>query len=102
MEDLFDLTLAALNSMYKDLARQKGDDIQGLLDEPTAETKLITLKMEIIKDVVETKQAENAARKAAADRKAQKKRILEIMASKQDAALQDLSLEELQAMLDES
>ncbi len=47
-----------------------------------------------------TKQEEADERKAAADRKAQKARIMEIIADKQDEDLKGKSLEDLQEMLD--
>lgn len=100
VEDLFDLGLEALNSIYKDLKQQRGDGTAGLLEEPTAESETLSLQMEIVEDVFLTKKAEGEARKAAANRKAQKERIMEIIASKQDETLMGKSLDELTAMLE--
>lgn len=58
------------------------------------------LKMDIVKYIIEVRQQENATARAAVERKAQKDKILRIMASKQDAALENSSIEDLQAMLE--
>jgi len=100
VEDLFDLGLEALDSIYKDLKRQRGDGTAGLLEEPTVESETLSLQMEIVEDVFQTKKAEAEARRVEADRKAQKARIMEIIAGKQDEALMGKSLEELTAMLE--
>ena len=100
VEDLFDLGLEALDSIYKSLKQQRGDGTAGLLEEPTAESETLSLRMEIVKDVFLTKKAEAESRKAAADRRAQKARIMEIIASKQDEALMGKSLDDLTAMLE--
>lgn len=100
VEDLFDLGLEDLNAIYKGLVQEKGDSVAGLLTEPTKEGELVALKMQVVKDVFDTKKAEIAASKAAADRKAQKARIMEIIADKQDEDLKGKSLDELTAMVE--
>ena len=100
VEDLFDLGLEDLDAIYKALKKQQGDAEDGLLQERTQEDEVLTLRLSIVEDVFETKQAEIEARKAAADRRAQKARIMEIIAAKQDEALAGKSLDELQGMLD--
>jgi len=100
VEDLFDLKLAELDQIYKAMKKQQGEVEDGLLQERTQEDEVLALKLAVVKDVFQTKQAEIDARKAAADRRAQKARIMEIIAAKQDEALAGKSLEELQGMLD--
>ena len=99
-EDLFDLGLEELDAIYKTLKKRQGEAGEGLLQERTQEDEVLTLRLSIVEDVFETKQAEIEARKAAADRRAQKARIMEIIAAKQDEALAGKSLDELQGMLD--
>lgn len=101
VEDLFDLTLAQLNTIYKELQQQRGDAVSGLLLEHTAEDDLLALKLEIVRDVFDTKKAESDARKAAAEKRAQKARIMEIIASKKDADLASKSLDDLTKMLED-
>lgn len=100
VEDLFDLKLADLDQIYVILKREAGEAEEGLLHERTQEDEALALRLSIVKDVFETKKAEIEARKAAADRRAQKARIMEIIADKQDEALKGKSLDELQGMLD--
>lgn len=100
VEDLFDLNLTQLDSLYKALKGVRKLE-EGLLSSPTDEDRILDLQLALVKDVFETKQAESDARKAAAERKAQKERIMEIIATKQDEALLGKSLEELQGMIDE-
>jgi hypothetical protein len=100
VEDLFDLGLADLDRIYKVLKQEQGDAAEGLLQKRTHEDEVLALKLGVVEDVFQTKQAEIEARQAAADRKARKERIMEIIADKQDAALMDKPLEELQEMLD--
>ena len=62
--------------------------------------KIIEVKFTIVKEIIEYKlKVQETAAKAAAT-KAQRSKIMEIMAEKQDGALQEKSLAELQAMLD--
>lgn len=61
---------------------------------------ILQLKLEIVKHVIAARVAEAEAAKTAADRKAKKERLLEIIARKQDDALQNTSLEDLQKMVE--
>ena len=56
-----------------------------------------TLRLEILKHIIDVKQTENAASKVAADNKAKKARILQLIAEKQDDALAGKSEAELLA-----
>lgn len=63
------------------------------------EDKVLANKIEIIKVIVLDKIAAKERAQKIAAQKAQNQRILEIMADKQDAALKEKSIEELQAMI---
>jgi len=100
VEDLWDLTPANLDTVYKALNSQKKQtEEESLLSAKTAESSVLDLKINIVKHIVVTKLAEAEARKNAAEKKKQREKIAEIIAAKQDEALQGKSIEELTAML---
>lgn len=103
VEDLWDLPVEELDAIYKNLRSQQKYSEDSLLsnDEESKEDILTKNKIEIIKTIVNDKIAEvkrNADNEA---KRARRQHILEIMANKQDDALKEKSLEELQAMLDD-
>ena len=101
-EDLWDLSIDNLNSVYKSLsAQKKSADETSLLTKPSSEDAVIINKMEIVKYIFEKKQErveELKAQKAAADKK---KRIAELIAAKEDQKLADLDIEELKKIYSE-
>lgn len=100
VEDLFDLTPEQLDSIYRNLkAQQKNQAEESLLQTVSKEDRILANKIEIVKTIVQDKLAAQEKAKKAANQKAQNQRILEIMADKQDQALKEKSLEELQQML---
>ena len=100
VEDLFDLTPEQLDSIYRNLkAQQKNQAEESLLQTVSKEDRVLANKIEIVKTIVQDKLAAQERAKKAANQKAQNQRILEIMADKQDQALKEKSLEELQQML---
>jgi hypothetical protein len=102
VEDLFDLTPAQLNEIYKNLKeQQRANAGESLMETPCKEDKVLDNMIEIVKMVYEDKQKTiEKARKAAA-RKQKNQRILELIANKEDEALQSKSTEELRKMLEE-
>ena len=54
-----------------------------------------------MKYIVSVKLAEKEAREKAAEKSAQRQKIMEIMAKKQDESLENASMEDLQKMLSE-
>lgn len=58
-------------------------------------------KIQIVKFIVQVKQAEAAERLAAKDKKERNQKIMRIIERKQNEALEGKSLEELTAMLEE-
>lgn len=102
VEDLFDLSLINLDSIYKELNKQsKQSEEESLLNIKTQEDELLNVQIEIVKHIVSVKLAEKEAREKASAKKAQKQKIMSIIAAKQDEALQNSSIDELQKMLDE-
>lgn len=102
VEDLWDLTLTNLDSIYKTLNKQvKQSEEESLLNTKTPVDKELDVQIAIVKHIVAVKLAEQEAREKASAKKAQKQKIMAIIASKQDEALQNSSVEDLQKMLDE-
>lgn len=100
VEDLWDLSVEELDKIYKNLkSLQKNASEESLLQTVTKEDKELNNKIEIIKTIVTDKLAAKDRAMKAASQRAQNQRILEIMADKQDAALKEKSIEELQNML---
>ena len=102
VEDLWDLSLTNLDSIYRTLNKQvKQSEEESLLNTKTTVDKELDVQIAIVKHIVAVKLAEQEAREKASAKKAQKQKIMTIIASKQDEALQNSSVEDLQKMLDE-
>lgn len=100
VEDLWDLSVENLDCVYKALNSQvKKAKEESLLNTKSKEDEVIEMQIEIVKFIVNIKQDETAKKVAAKEKKARKQRILEVLAAKEDADLQNKSSEELQAML---
>lgn len=100
VEDLWDLSVENLDSVYKTLNSQvKKAKEESLLNTKSREDEIIEMQIEIVKYIVSVKQDEAAKKVAAKEKKARKQKILEVLAAKEDADLQNKSSEELQAML---
>ena len=99
-EDLWDLSAEDLDSIFKSLnASKKKTQEESLLSESSKEDRKLLTKIEIVKHIFAAKQAEMEARKQKAENAAKKRRIEELIASKEDAALGEKSVEELKKML---
>ena len=104
VEDLWDLKLTDLDSIYKDLnAKVKTTKEESLLTttETTEEDTRLKVSIDIIKYIVSVKLSEKKAAEEEATKKAKKQEILAIMAERQKAALHNASDEELQKMLED-
>jgi len=102
VEDLWDLPLTALDSIFKGLnAQSKAQKEESLLATKAQEDEVLALQIAIVKRVVEVRLAEQAERQSAADKAAQKQKLLGIIAEKQDAELKNMSLEELTKLVNE-
>lgn len=102
VEDLWDLSVQNLDLIFKGLnSEMKKVKEESLLDTKTKEDKDLETKIEIVKYIVNVKLAETALRLKAKAQKEQKDKILEILSTKQDESLQNKSVDELKAMLEE-
>ena len=108
MEDLWDLPLtsaranqANLNNIAKDVSRQlKAEGEEDFVNPRSGADKILQLKLEIVKHVIATVQAEREEARARAERADKKARLLELIERKQDQQLEGKSLEELQTMVE--
>ena len=101
VEDLWDLSVKDLDSIFKTLnAQVKKSQEESLLATKTKEDETLTIQIEIIKHIVKTKLDEAETAKQSKELKEKKQKIMEIIAAKQDESLHNASVEELQAMLD--
>ena len=102
VEDLWDLSLTNLDSIYKTLNKQvKQSEEESLLSTKASVDTELEVQIAIVKHIVSVKLAEKEASEKASAKKAQKQKIMSIIATKQDEALHNSSVEELQKMLDE-
>ena len=100
-EDLWDLPLTALDSIYKTLNKQAKQSQEESLLNTSATNETLENQIVIIKYIVATKQQEQVDRLKEKERAEQKQKIMEILADKQDETLKGKSVEELQKMLEE-
>lgn len=101
VEDLWDLTVNDLDTIFKTLNSQlKQTKEESLLDKKTKQDEELDTKIEIVKYIVKVKQEEENTRLQAKEKREQKQKIMAILARKQDEAIESKSVEELQAMLD--
>ena len=100
VEDLWDLRLNELDTIYKELNQQKKlQESESLLTNNLI-NDIVNLQIEIIKYEVEQKQAEQLAEQTKIEKQQQKQKILEILSRKQDDDLQNKSTEDLLKMLE--
>ena len=99
-EDLFDLDMNDLDIVYKTLKKQqKASDEESLIDEKTTEDKELEVKLAIVKEIFDDKKAAAEKAKKAAANKIKNQKILEILAKKENEALENMTEEELKAQL---
>lgn len=102
IEELYDMSLPALDSIYKDLNKKvKAEKEDSLLNKRTKADDILELKIEIVKYVFKTKSREKEDRENAAMKKEKKQKLLGIMAEKKDKQLYELPVEDLEKMINE-
>lgn len=102
VEDLWDLNVKSLDSVFQDLNSQlKQTKEESLLDVKTQQNKELETKIEIVKHIVSVKLQEQTARLQEKEKREQKQKIMEVLATKQEENLQNKSEEELLKMLEE-
>ena len=102
VEDLWQLSVKELDSIYKTLNKQvKQSEEESLLSTKVSVDTELEVQISIVKHIVSVKLAEKEAAEKASAKKAQKQKIMSIIATKQDEALQNSSIDDLKKMLDE-
>lgn len=106
-ESLWDLPLSSKAGFDLDaVARAVNTDLKQQAEESFVQTStnprkaMLELQMEILKYVIAEKQAENAARAAAAENKAKREKLLGVLSKKEDQALESLTPEQLKAQIE--
>lgn len=102
VEDLWSLRVEDLDAIFKMLNRQKKTaDEDSLLATKSAEDQDLANKIDIVRYIVSVKLAEAAERVSAAEKKAQRDKIMEIVAKKKNKALEDMGIDDLMKKLEE-
>lgn len=109
VEQLFDLPLKtqAVGGVDLDtVARTINNQLKTVSEESFVEEtasdpkkKALTVALDIVKDVIATKQAENKAARLKQEKAAERKKLLDAIGAKKDQALTAASLEELEKKL---
>lgn len=105
VEDLWDMPLTtrskvSLDGLAKALNRQiKESEEESFVVQQSSANATLQLKFDIVKHVIGVRLAEKEAKDNAAKEKAQKQKILEIIAKKEDESLENKSIEELRALV---
>lgn len=102
VEDLWDLKAEELDTIFKRLnAKLKEQKEESLLETKTDADKVLELKVGIIKHIVKVKLEEKKEQEDKLLKAEKKQRLLEIIAKKQDKALEDMSIEDLTKMVED-
>ena len=102
VEDLWDLSLTNLDSIYKTLNKQvKQSEEESLLSTKASVDTELEVQIAIVKYIVSVKLAEKEASEKAHTKREQKQKIMSIIATKENEALQNSSIDDLKKMLDE-
>lgn len=101
-EDLFDLSLADLNNLAIALDKKLSETPRkSFISDIAPDTQEDELRFNIVKDVITLKLAERDAAQNAKAKAAEKAQLLEILHRKQNEALENLSVAEIEAKLAE-
>jgi len=103
VEDLWELPLTSANkvnldAIAVDLNRQIKATSEESFVKSAKKDEVLQLRFDIVKHIIETRVAENAAKTELKQRESQLSKIDDIIAKKKDAQLENLSLEELEKL----
>lgn len=103
VEELWDLRVEELDLIYKVLNKQiKLETEDSLLDVKTATNDLTNTKIDIVKYIVEIKQAEKLKLVNEKNAREERQKIMSILSFKENEELQNMTIEELNAMLNKT
>jgi hypothetical protein len=107
VEDLWDLPLITtagrgtdLDTIAKELHKLQGEQSISFVHKVQPVNSLDKLRFDIVLEVIKVRVAEQGAALAAADKKAQKQRLMEIISRKEESALEGTGIEDLRKMLE--
>lgn len=96
VEDLWDLSLESLDAIAISLNKKlKESQTESFIKTKTKDTTELELKFNIVKHIIDVKLSEAEARKSAAEKRAKKQKLMDLIAKKQDAELEGKSVDEL-------
>lgn len=96
VEDLWDLSLQNLDTIYKKLNNElKQQSESSLLNQKTKAHETLELKINIVTYIVNVKLEEKRKKDEEAKNKEKKEKILKIIEEKQDESLKNMDIEEL-------
>lgn len=105
-EQLWDLKLSSKDSFDLDSVGQiiltdlESTTTKSLVKTaPNPKASELELKLEIVKHIIAIKQAEAAAKAEAADKAAKRAKLIDLLGKKEDAALENLSPDEIKAQI---
>ena len=103
LEQLFTLSINELDALAVSLqeAYDKSSNKKSFIEKKTTKDKNLKLQLDVVLDILLTKQEEVETAKEKSENKARNQKIREIIAEKQDTALANKSINELKAMLTE-
>lgn len=100
VEDLWRLPLVELDKLAIALNKQlKESSEESFIKAKSKDNKLLELRFDIVKYIIETLLSEDEEKKKAADKRAKREQLLELIAKKKNQELEGKSLEELEAEL---
>lgn len=101
-EDLFDLSVRDLDSIFKKLNSElKKVKEESLLEVKTQQDQELEIKIEIVKYIFNIKREEEQKRLKAKELKEKKQKLMEILKGKEEQDLLGKSTEEIQRMINE-
>jgi hypothetical protein len=107
-EQLWDLPLQSKSGFDLDtVAKNVNAELKGVTEESFVATTsnpakaTLELKLEIVKHVIAVRLAENEAQRSAAAKAAEKQRLLDILAKKEDQALEGLTPEQIRERINQ-
>lgn len=102
VEDLWDLPLVQLNRIAKGLNKQlKVNEEEDFLVLKNDDDTRIKLQFDIVLDILNTKKAEKDAKENATAKKAEKNKLLAILAEKEDDDIRNMSAEDIRKKIED-
>ena len=99
-EDLFDLSLTDLNNIAIALDKKLSESPRkSFISDIAPDTEEDELRFNIVKDIINTKLVERSNAQNAKAKAAEKAQLLEIIHRKKNQAMENMSVEELEAKL---